>query len=62
MSEWQPIETAPKDSSRFIATNRNGRAFICYWGHSPALGSYWFDDCGQCRDPGLWMPLPEPPK
>lgn len=67
MSEWQPIETAPKD----------GRHIIGWFGDSDekyAESVFWFDVAGRqawlwtrdCDEPELppthWMPLPEPPK
>lgn len=66
MSEWQPIETAPKDGQSLLVwcpiRNRGGRATVAYW------DDYWSlthpggwaedDDC----DPTHWMPLPAPPK
>jgi hypothetical protein len=66
VSEWQPIETAPRD-----------RGLIGYWAYSkwpPGEWSYgimktvagsWVD-VGTCdpylTEPTHWMPLPEPPK
>ena len=66
MSEWQPIETAP----------RNGRPIFC-WSHDAAFCGmwvgYWNALEGRWRDlwvsdedednvqPTHWMPLPEPP-
>lgn len=56
-SEWQPIETAPKDGSEFLSvanyTDEPRQAQIVDW-----------DFVQQCQ-PGLytiWMPLPEPPE
>jgi hypothetical protein len=66
MSDWQPIETAPKN---IVA--------LCYWptsaeGYRVAVasneGGFWKivhnDDFlgGPMSDPTHWMPLPEPPK
>lgn len=68
MSEWQPIETAPKSGSRKLVwvdlkgMNVNDRSFsdIGCWD-----GEFWrhgymgpkFDP-----QPTHWQPLPEPPK
>jgi len=57
MSEWQPIETAPKDGSIIIVDG--GTA---YWHRGYAS---WFS-CSAQRpidwNVTHWMPLPEPPK
>lgn len=69
MSEWQPIETAPKDGRKFLA---------CWHGKNQKTGDqykyepecmawdgdfYWVVDGGQPSvSPTHWMPLPEPPK
>ena len=62
MSEWQPIETAPRDKSWFLATPgvytvdmvrvwqvKDGRPYFEGWGGN------------SCR-PTHWMPLPKPPE
>lgn len=67
MTEWQPIETAPKDGSKILAWFADGDYSIIYWGaydgswvqSLPGLGS----DSGYSPDTFIhWMPLPEPPK
>ena len=61
MSEWQSIETAPKDGT-LILTYGNlhyDTPFICYW----ALDNWRFYGRDQWKMyPELWMPLPEPPE
>lgn len=34
MSEWQPIETAPKDGSWILAINNRGNQAVIIWSHS----------------------------
>ena len=60
--EWQPIETAPKDGTWFIAgfdgdlPSRHAWAAMCIW------------ECGRFEvqetpdQPDYWMPLPKPPQ
>lgn len=72
MSEWQPIETAPRDGSPVLiidATAKTPQAYFGHWHGEWRLGSVenWYDeDAGYCLGflPGAthWMPLPEPPK
>jgi hypothetical protein len=66
MSEWQPIETAPKDGTRVIA--RQGFTVdTMFWSKRIwAGGGGWVSDI--CRSetyvysPTHWMPLPDPPQ
>lgn len=64
--EWKPIETAPRDGTRFRAMV-NGRARICAWGKTSHVPIYGFcladqgpEDFDLC-EPTDWMPLPPPP-
>lgn len=71
MSEWQPIETAPKDGTLILAWHRYMGPAIIYWGciqaHSPIFFwipasckiLHWLSDA---EAPSHWMPLPEQPK
>jgi len=64
MSEWQPIETAPK----------NGKEILCWVGSGYTGGhlmlsyiknngtNYWGDWDLDRWEPTHWMPLSEPPK
>lgn len=77
VSEWQPIETAPKDGTRILATN-GSRVFIAYWIENASVNPtegpeepHWIEF--ECEDywysvhlfgsaaPTHWMPLPAPP-
>lgn len=68
MTEWQPIETAPKDGTKVLLWEA---------GHAPYVGSRddqddewwtdedWANDAARCFpprcNPSHWMPLPPPP-
>ena len=60
MTEWQPIETAPKDDTDVLVFSDNS-----IWIASFYHGIWWFeknDDTVRLSKPTHWMPLPEPPK
>ena len=72
MGEWQPIETAPKDGSYFLAANHAG-AWVAMWLPFAASG-FKFDHpwrsvmlnhnhipSAHRTAPTHWMPLPPPP-
>lgn len=72
MSEWQPIETAPKDGSMVLLSDgtyvdagfyHDGSA--CY-GHRGGAGFFCEEDRGNLLTASNfpathWMPLPQPP-
>lgn len=70
MTDWQPIETAPKDFTRILVcwASKHGRMMnsscsIVYWAaHAEKWvderGGYWGGD----YSPTHWMPIPPPPK
>lgn len=67
MSEWQPIETAPRDGTRVIL-GANGVSWYGYYldnSKSRAPWSGWRVPSME-PDPGCqpthWQPLPDPPK
>lgn len=72
MSEWHPIETAPKDGTRILILdqdwNQNLVVFVARWAphglHPDALG-FWYEAHEErwcASQPSHWMPLPEPPE
>jgi hypothetical protein len=71
---WQPIETAPKDTEVFIGCWSEGewkfgRSMLFYERGNEYEGEHyagWFwsiDDCLEsiAENPTHWMPLPDPP-
>ena len=60
---WLPIETAPKDGSRFWAyENRTDyKHYECWWQYDFAEWEGWQDDWDSEPEPTHWMPFPEPP-
>lgn len=68
MSEWQPIETAPKDGTEIFTAKMKPERFGSYFYavRSKWRGSEWVMDLGDRwspfdPDPTHWMPLPAPP-
>lgn len=68
MADWQPIETAPKDGTNFLAIGGiyHGLPFVARWEPSfysdqpwklPLSASRVYEHCLT-----HWMPLPEPPE
>jgi hypothetical protein len=58
MTDWKPIETAPRDRKRVLLGHKDGSMMVGFWN-----GSAWDDgDFMSFEDwPTHWMPLPEPP-
>jgi hypothetical protein len=69
MTEWQPIETAPKDGRILVCTGE--REYVAEWqdfkNSKTSIWNGWFvatNDTGGCGSfvaPTHWMPLPESP-
>lgn len=60
MSEWQPIETAPRDGSFALGSSYEEWKYPFIMNFSDAQ---WVNTCGYDEvSPTHWMPLPEPPK
>ena len=72
MTEWQPIETAPKDGTAILVTCGELFAVVEWDEHAASYpsneGVGWRDagDIGwagtQGHMPTHWMPLPQPPE
>jgi len=71
VSDWQPIETAPKDQTIDLWGTRRGlmmppeRVTNCRWDYVNKNGvlvmSEWVKGNGTIIDPTHWMPIPSPP-
>lgn len=62
MTEWQPIETAPRNKAIIVCDGRSvGEA--CLIAHEDDfIGWYWADEHSKMvHEPAVWMPLPAPP-
>ena len=57
-TEWQPIETAPKDGKTIIIIVEYGYVYTGIFDND----GYCQDLAGAGLDPTHWMPLPQPPK
>ncbi len=61
MSEWQPIETAPKDGTQVLVADAG--VWMACARHWPC-NSYWTEDVASAlrlNEPTHWMPLPDHP-
>jgi hypothetical protein len=59
MSEWQPIETAPRDGTEVIGYTTYSVFNIEFVSFKRG---YWQDRMSHHFDPDFWMPLPPQPK
>jgi hypothetical protein len=70
MSEWQPIETAPKDGTRillgyyYFQDEGGGSQLVAFWHqtHRMWCSTYQLFVDDSPFAPTHWMPLPPPPK
>lgn len=67
MSEWQPIETAPKDGTPILVACPYSSGVAVEnvrWIDRPRARGWRFHNYGPALgvQPTHWMPLPEPPK
>ena len=60
MSEWQPIETAPKDGTTILAIGKL-RMYLIHWVKGFWLNSEYVYEVPNDRYTH-WMPLPNPPE
>jgi hypothetical protein len=66
MSEWQPIQTAPKDARVMLWLDGPIRAPKPVFGRwiqpaNPRIPGFWMTEGGGSAKPTHWMPLPDPP-
>jgi hypothetical protein len=74
MSEWQPIETAPKDGTSILVIYEGGQMIVSYWRvtesttngtvdyHMERWVTPWMAKPGVEPAPTHWQPLPDLPK
>jgi len=56
MTEWQPIETAPRDGTEIIAFDPRADLDPVFLVHYEEY--HWYDRGGRIWMPTHWMPLP----
>ena len=66
MSEWQPIDSAPKDGTQIltVTNGRGGRPYIAVTGWPVGWTGKWptaYMALADGAEPTHWMPLPPPP-
>lgn len=68
MTEWQPIETAPRDGEEFLGwfqqNGEYGRPVVCAWQPYIDLMYPWHGEWNSFAEDKIthWMPLPHPPE
>lgn len=60
---WRPIESAPKDGTRFLAyqAGKDAPRYECWWQDDWPQWEGWQDPWDNEPEPTHWMPLPAPP-
>jgi hypothetical protein len=61
MTEWQPIDTAPKDYTYILLWNGNWH-WIGMWDGNASKWEIDGDQYEEDLKPTHWVPLPAPPK
>lgn len=62
VSEWQPIETAPKNEVMFLGyIPHSSGGYICCFYWNKKLKQWQNNIDGGCDMPTHWMPLPKAP-
>ena len=59
-TEWQPVETAPKDGNNYLGVI-HGQPFICYYDEDEGHVCLHQTEA-VLHKPLFWMPLPLSPK
>jgi hypothetical protein len=60
MSQWQPIETAPKDGTLILAIDGLKMIARPSWYFAPSSQTFgWLKDNGRYWKPTHWQPMPE---
>lgn len=62
MSDWQPIETAPRDGTEIIGHDiRTGVSHVTRWDYGwDDPDDHYYSEAPE-YSPTHWMPLPSPP-
>jgi len=59
MTEWLPIDTAPRDGTEILASDYDAIEIVA-WGERQAWQG-WSDREGRIMFPSWWQPLPDHP-
>lgn len=59
MTDWQPMDTAPKDGTRILIWDCGCE--IASWRTDTKGRAWWSTGRGSHVDPKFWAPLPKPP-